>query len=179
PNSAGSHTRRRNSTPMALNPQTYSGATINASLVALYKSSVLSLTDQVNEFLIGAGASAGSLSVDWTSSNALFSVWIGINGIGNSYLFSSFSDRYFALINKFVSPGGRSFLFINVPLIDRSPLMLVQSSSSQALEKSVISGFNSKLASRVASLSSNYSDVQTFLWDSNTYFTETLGNPTA
>ncbi|KIY48626.1 hypothetical protein FISHEDRAFT_73447 [Fistulina hepatica ATCC 64428] len=56
-----------------------------------------------------------------------------------------------------------------VPPINRSPLMFAQPPSSQALEKSVISDFNSKLASHVASRSSNYSDVQTFLWDSKVY----------
>lgn len=61
----------------------YGGATINASLVAPYEPTVLSLVDQVNEFL-GTVASKPA-STPWTSSNALFSFWIGINDIGNSW----------------------------------------------------------------------------------------------
>ncbi|KIY48827.1 hypothetical protein FISHEDRAFT_73259 [Fistulina hepatica ATCC 64428] len=138
---------------------------------------------------MGAGASVGS--VGWTSSNVLFSEWTGINDIGNSECESgdrdafsdTFLDSYLALTNKFSKEhyfvfsstrtldcmhseaGGHSFLFVNVPPIDRSPLMLAQPSSPQALEKSMISGFNPKLA--------------TSLWDSKAYFTEIFDDPTA
>jgi hypothetical protein len=68
----------------------YGGATIDASLVAPYEPTVLSLTDQVNQFLSGAGTK--SSSTPWTSSNSLFSVFIGINDIGNSYYQSGDRD---------------------------------------------------------------------------------------
>lgn len=87
----------------------YGGATIDASLVAPYESTVLSLTDQVNEFLTGAGTKPAA--TPWTSADALFSIWIGVNDIGNSYGNggdrSAFSDTllnaYFALVQKLVS----------------------------------------------------------------------------
>ena len=142
----------------------YGGATIDASLVTPYEPTVLSLTDQVNEFLDTAAGKP--TSTPWTSSNSLFSIWIGINDIGNSYYLSG--DRYafdntllnaeFALVQKLVcdltfhgsclshlsfvsvvrdhplhsvdylisshsNTGARKFLFINVPPIDRSPLV--------------------------------------------------------
>ena len=68
----------------------YGGATINASLVQPYEPTVLSLIDQVNEFM-GQAASKPAFA-PWTSSNALFSVWIGINDIGNSYYQSGDRD---------------------------------------------------------------------------------------
>ncbi|TFY55804.1 hypothetical protein EVG20_g9187 [Dentipellis fragilis] len=140
----------------------YGGATINATLVAPYEPTVLSLIDQVNQFL--AQPNVGTGDKIWTSSNALFSVWIGINDIGNSYYQSgsrdAFSDtlldNYFELIEK---------------------LMLAQGASAQALEKSVIAGFNSKLATRVTNLTTTHSGVKTWLWDSNTAFTQVLNNP--
>ena len=61
----------------------YGGATINASLVQPYESTVLSLIDQVNQFL--AGAANKPATSPWTSENSMFSFWIGINDIGNSY----------------------------------------------------------------------------------------------
>ena len=61
----------------------YGGATIDASLVAPYEPTVLSLTDQVNQFL--SGAAEKPAAAPWTSENSLFSFWIGINDIGNSY----------------------------------------------------------------------------------------------
>lgn len=68
----------------------YGGATIDASLVAPFEPTVLSLTDQVNQFLSGAGTKPAS--APWTSSDSLFSVFIGINDIGNSYYLSGDRD---------------------------------------------------------------------------------------
>jgi hypothetical protein len=70
----------------------YGGATIDATLVAPYETTVLSVTDQVNEFL-GTVASKPA-STPWTSANALFSVWIGVNDIGNSYYASGDRGAY-------------------------------------------------------------------------------------
>lgn len=87
----------------------YGGATIDASLVKSFSSTVHSLTDQVNEFL--STVANKPASTPWTSSNALFSIWIGINDIGNSFQRSGdrghFSDillsAEFALAQKLVS----------------------------------------------------------------------------
>jgi len=68
----------------------YGGATIDASLVVPFEPTVLSLTDQVNQFLSGAGTKPAS--TPWTSSDSLFSVFIGINDIGNSYYLSGDRD---------------------------------------------------------------------------------------
>ncbi|KAJ6582626.1 hypothetical protein DFH09DRAFT_1145651 [Mycena vulgaris] len=162
----------------------YGGATIDAKLVVPYLPTVLSLTDQVAQFLAGAGKKP--TTAPWTSANALFSVWIGINDIGNS--FSSGGDRnafsdvllnaYFALVQKLYGAGARNFLFINVPPIDRSPLMLAQSTTQQALEKTVLAGFNSKLAAKITAFKANNSGVTTWTWDANAAFTSILNAPT-
>ncbi|THH20493.1 hypothetical protein EW146_g887 [Bondarzewia mesenterica] len=141
----------------------YGGATIDANLVTPYEPTVLSLTDQVNIFL--AQSTLGTGTKIWTSSNALFSFWIGINDIGNSYYLSgdrdAFSDTlldaYFALVDK---------------------LMLAQGTSATSLEKSVIAGYNSKLVTQASNFKSTNSGVQTWLWDSNTRFSEILDSPT-
>ena len=61
----------------------YGGATIDSALVAPYEPTVLSVKDQVAQFI--SGAAAKPASAPWTAANAMFSVWIGINDIGNSY----------------------------------------------------------------------------------------------
>ncbi|KAK0196260.1 SGNH hydrolase-type esterase domain-containing protein [Armillaria mellea] len=163
----------------------YGGATISADLVTPYEPTVLSLTDQVNQFLTNYADKPST--TPWNSADTLFSVWIGINDIGNSYYLGgdrdAFSDTlldaYFALVQQLVNTGARNFLFVNVPPIDRSPLMLAQSDWSQTTEKSVIEGFNTKLTARAASLKANHSDVATWIWDSNTAFTAILDNPTS
>ncbi|EIW54084.1 uncharacterized protein TRAVEDRAFT_39742 [Trametes versicolor FP-101664 SS1] len=162
----------------------YGGATINASLVQPYEPTVLSLIDQVNQFL--GGAAKKPANAPWTSANSLFSVWIGINDIGNSYYLSgdrdafsdSLLDSYFGQVEELYNVGARNFLFINVPPVDRSPLMLAQAASAQALEKQVIAGYNSKLSARVAAFKASHTGVSTWEWDSNTAFGTVLDNPT-
>ncbi|KAF5355158.1 hypothetical protein D9756_005598 [Leucocoprinus leucothites] len=161
----------------------YGGATIDANLVAPYTPTVLSLTDQVNQFLNGAAKKP--TSTPWTSSNSLFSVFIGINDIGNSYYLSgdrdAFSDTllnaYFALVQKLYNAGGRTFLFVNVPPIDRSPLMLAQGQSACAAENLVITHFNTKLAAKIASFKASNSGVTTYTWDSHSQFATILNSP--
>ncbi|CAE6333573.1 unnamed protein product [Rhizoctonia solani] len=134
----------------------YGGATINATLVQPYIPTVLSLIDQVSIFLDNKAVAP------WTASNSLFSVFIGINDIGNSWYQSgdrgAFSevllDSYFGLIKKIYDVGGRNFLFVNVPHVDRSPLMLSQSEDSRKAEAAVIDGFNAKLAARASAFAS-------------------------
>ncbi|EIM80926.1 uncharacterized protein STEHIDRAFT_182917 [Stereum hirsutum FP-91666 SS1] len=167
----------------------YGGATIDASLVTPYEPTVLSMTDQVNEFL--AQPNIGTGSKVWTSDNSLFSFWIGINDIGNSYYESgdrdAFSDvlldAYFALVQKTVSPctdaGARNFLFLNVPPVDRSPLMVPQGTAATSLEKSMITYYNAQLAVRATNFSSTHTGAQTWVWDANAAFSAILDDPTA
>ena len=61
----------------------YGGATIDANLVTPYLPTVISLTDQINQFL--ASYADKPESAPWRSENTLFSVWIGINDVGNSW----------------------------------------------------------------------------------------------
>ena len=58
--------------------------------MAPYEPTVLSLGDQVNQFLNQSNVGSGDKI--WTSDNALFSVWIGINDLGNSYYESGDRD---------------------------------------------------------------------------------------
>ncbi|KAG9041964.1 hypothetical protein FS837_011514 [Tulasnella sp. UAMH 9824] len=162
----------------------YGGATIDATLVTPYLSTVKSLTDQVNQFVANLGPKPSY--APWTSSNSIFSFFIGINDIGNSYYLSgdrsAFSDTlltaYFAQVQKVYDAGGRNFLFINVPPIDRSPLMIGQGSSSTTLEKSVIETYNTKLAAKVSAFQSSHSGTTTWLYNSNAKLTQILNSPT-
>ncbi|KAK0468880.1 hypothetical protein IW261DRAFT_1517326 [Armillaria novae-zelandiae] len=151
----------------------YGGATISADLVTPYEPTVLSLTDQVNQFLSNYASKPST--TPWTSADTYY---LG----GDRDAFSdTLLDAYFALVQQLVcrNTGARNFLFVNVPPIDRSPLMLAQSDWSQTTEKSVIEGFNTKLTARAASLKANHSDVTTWIWDSNAAFTAILDNPTS
>ncbi|KAJ7737093.1 fungal cellulose binding domain-containing protein [Mycena metata] len=165
------------------------GATINATLVAPI---TLALPDEVEQFLVGAVTK--SETSPWTSENALFSVWIGINDIGNTFYLNgsrdAFSDvlldDYFAQVQRLVlvrlifsEVGGRNFLFINVPPTYRAPLLVSFFSPAQLLtEKSVINTYNAKLVAKVAEFKKKNHGVTTWVYDAYSIFTAILDDPT-
>ncbi|KAJ3932786.1 MAG: hypothetical protein NXY57DRAFT_1070909, partial [Lentinula lateritia] len=174
----------------------YGGATIDSSLVAPFEPTVLSVTDQVNQFLDTAASKPAE--TPWTSENSLFSIWIGINDLGNSYYLSDNRTSFdttllnaeFALVQKLVSSpllrplkrnnvGARNFLFLNVPPTDRSPLMLSQDAQAQAMLKANILDFNAQLIEFTNDFKASNAGVTTFLWDANAAFTTILDDPTA
>ncbi|KAG2420450.1 hypothetical protein HFD88_000062 [Aspergillus terreus] len=64
----------------------------------------------------------------WSSSNAVFGSWIGVNDAGNSWWFSDpqnftsvWANKYESLFQQIYRDGGRKFLILNVPPIQRSP----------------------------------------------------------
>ncbi|KAJ7816853.1 hypothetical protein B0H14DRAFT_2374378 [Mycena olivaceomarginata] len=167
----------------------YGGATINASLVTPFEPTVLSLIDQVNEFLTG-GVASKPATTPWTSADALFSVWIGVNDLAGSYFQLETAERDMpstlsvyrtALAHLALdcsTAGARNFLFLNVPRVDLTPLIIQEGAAAQAQLKAVITDFNTRLATRVASFKASNSGVTTWLWDSNAVFTTILSAPT-
>ncbi|KAG6847869.1 hypothetical protein H0H93_005338, partial [Arthromyces matolae] len=190
----------------------YGGATINATLVPPTYSYILTLADQVDEFLKGAGTKPAT--TPWTSDNALFSIWIGINDIGNNYSSNydyptqtdSLLTAYFALVQKLVRQlvrfffstptqvpqidrglnenansaiGARNFLFVNVPPVNRTPMMTAQGPCARYYEANFIQTFNSQLLTFVASFEQTNPGVSTYFWDSNALFTAILNDPIA
>ncbi|KAF6748731.1 fungal cellulose binding domain-containing protein [Ephemerocybe angulata] len=162
----------------------YGGAVINETLVTPWQPGLKHLTDQVAQFLEGAGPKKGGEK--WTGVNSLFSVFIGINDIGNSWYLEGdrdafaevLLDNYFQLVQKLYDIGGRSFLFVLVPPIDRSPMMAAYGPESQAGEKKVLAGFNSRLINRVELFGKSNSGVKTYIYDSVAQYNEILDNPT-
>lgn len=162
----------------------YGGATVNATLVPPYTPSVLSLIDQVNQFTAGYTGAANRQPA-WSGDNTFVATWIGINDIGNSYYQpgdrAAFNgvlvEQYFAQMARVAAAGARNFVFLNVPPVDRSPLMLPQSGAAQ--EKVVINDFNAKVAARAAAFAASNPGVKTWVVDTNTLVGGLLNAPQA
>ncbi|CAK5266684.1 unnamed protein product [Mycena citricolor] len=149
----------------------YGGATINGTLVPPYLPTVLSLIDQVTEFTTGPIVKK-PVNAPWTSSNALFSIWIGINDLGNTFtnpnitsLNNVFMSEYFVQVEK-----------LSLQLTESQ--IMSQGASNSALEKVAIADYNAKLKTNVASFAASHAGVKTWLWDSNTVFNTVLDSPT-
>lgn len=163
------------------------GATTDAALVTPFEPTVLSFVDQVAQFdSILASKPAGA---EWSSDNSLFAIMIGINDVGNSWSWTNVTqsgfhmtllDRYFGLVEDLFSHGARSFLFINVPAIDRAPLFVndAQGVGATAQIRNSLADYNLQFANRVAQFKSAHSaDLdQVVLVDSNRLFNTLLDN---
>jgi len=98
----------------------YGGATVDATLVTPYATTVLSFIDQVNQFTQYFASKPSA--VPWTSANTLFAVWLGVNDVGNSYgnsgedaLLDKIIAKYFSECQILYNAGARYFLFLTVP----------------------------------------------------------------
>ncbi|KAA8570500.1 hypothetical protein EYC84_002769 [Monilinia fructicola] len=154
------------------------GATTNASLVAPYAPTVLSLIDQVDQFVqyIPSGP--------WSSSNALFGIWMGVNDVGNAYYLANYTtvlgqimDSYFAEVQRLYRAGGRNFLFLTVPPTQDSPLFIGQGAAVQASLETAISQYNAAIVSRVAAFKAANAGSTTWVYDTQIPFLAAINNP--
>ncbi|EWC44477.1 hypothetical protein DRE_06745 [Drechslerella stenobrocha 248] len=158
----------------------YGGATIDAALVTPYTSTVLSLTDQTNQFL----STYASGNPSWTASNTLFSVFIGINDIANSWWrpnWLTFIDTLltaeFALVAKMYDVGGRKFLISNIPAIERSPMMLADSQASRDALKAALALWSTKLQTYITNFQATHSGTTFWFYDSYADYNYVLDHP--
>ncbi|KAJ5669083.1 hypothetical protein N7462_010153 [Penicillium macrosclerotiorum] len=157
------------------------GATIDNSII---NAGVEDMTTQVADFQ-GTYSKKPS-SAPWTSSDGVFGFWIGINDVGwdfsstnASVIVPELMAQYKSLIEEIYSDGGRKFLFLNVPSVSRSPYILDQGESVSELHAAWTTVFNNGLSAMIKDFKTNHKDVVTVLYDSWTFMTGILDNPTA
>jgi len=163
------------------------GATIDAALVPPFQPTVLSIVDQVtqfNQFLAQKPAGA-----QWSSDNALFAFWIGINDVGNSFgwigtnvtspgiFYSKLMSRLTTQIESLYQHGARNFVFLTVPPTNRAPLWLQQGSTVATKNKDLVSLFNTQLVSTVRAFQARHRDIQrATVFDTQGVFNTLLDN---
>ncbi|KAG2025765.1 hypothetical protein GB937_002487 [Aspergillus fischeri] len=156
------------------------GATINGSLVG---STANDLVGQVKTF--DATYSSKPASAPWSFEDAVFAFWIGINDIGNAYYRTNASTFVPQLIGRLedlakdiYSSGGRKFLFVNVPPINRTPMFIQQGDWAIEHSAAYLAFYNQQLATMVERFKSNNTSVTAVLYDSWSFMTKVLDNPT-
>ncbi|MCJ1442969.1 MAG: hypothetical protein MMC23_003466 [Stictis urceolatum] len=161
------------------------GATTDASLVAPYAPypTVLSFINQVQEF--SSSLATKPSYAPWTSTNALFSVWMGVNDVGNGWYQSNWStlvteilDQYFKQVQILYNAGARKFLFLQTPPIYLTPNIIAQGGSTDQL-KAAIKTYNDLVASKAASFKAANSGTTTWVFDTTSSFTGPTSNPSA
>ncbi|KAG6872609.1 hypothetical protein C0995_008354 [Termitomyces sp. Mi166 len=129
---------------------------------------VLSIVDQVSQFKqILASKPVGA---QWDSSNTLFAFWIGINDVGNSFVW----------LEILYQEGARSFLFLTVAPTDRAPLFLQQGSNVVKCLHPLIANYNAQLAAIVENFKTKHKNLdQVTVFDTQPIFNTLLNNANA
>ncbi|KAK4556665.1 hypothetical protein LTR86_006236 [Recurvomyces mirabilis] len=161
----------------------YGGATVDSALVKPYLPTVLSLKDQIQTEYLPLYANHPA-SFNWKANDTLFALFFGINDVGNAYgeangtlVLSLDVQEYASLVDSLYKSGARNFLFLNVPPVDRSPLTVGQGGTASATEAKVIAAYNANITALAANLTKTYSDAFTYVFDTNTAFTQVLDDP--
>lgn len=170
----------------------YGGATVDSDLVEPYDPSVISMKEQIrSQFLPGyTGDSPTAPSApDWQGEDSVFAFWIGINDVGNSWwyeepklseLYDEIFTLYADLVAQIYDVGGRNFVFLNVPPVDRSPMMIDQGPEAAEGEKKIIARWNELVEGIAIDLKTTHTDeVNVWTYDTNLSFGEVLDDPTA
>ncbi|CAI4213431.1 unnamed protein product [Parascedosporium putredinis] len=168
----------------------YGGATVDSALVEPWQPTVLSLRDQVADlFLPNYAPGATEAAPFWDPTTTVFGVWIGINDVGNSFwsgdeatteLYAQIFDVYAGLVADLYAAGGRNFVFINVPPVQRSPLILGQGEEAIALEEGALAKFNALVDGLAKDLKTAHkNDANVWVYDSYKSFGDVLDDVAA
>ncbi|KAF8743159.1 PFU (PLAA family ubiquitin binding), partial [Rhizoctonia solani] len=129
----------------------YGGATTDSKLVTPYLPTVQSFVDQGNSW--------------W---------W---NNVTQAGFHQTLLDRYFSQVDELYKRGARSFLFLNVPPLERAPLFIEQGATTVKAVMASTDDFNKQLAQRVKQFQKTYKGLgQVTLYDAHKTFNVQLDN---
>ncbi|OOF96097.1 carbohydrate esterase family 16 protein [Aspergillus carbonarius ITEM 5010] len=181
PNWIGYLTTTENSSLVLSYNLAVGGATIDNSLVSAYAGDVSSQVKLFEDVY-----STKPTSAPWTSENAVFGVWIGINDIGNAFYNTDaetftpkLTSRLQSLMQEIYDNGGRKFLFLNVPPTNRTPMFIDQGNETTAEVASYLEVYNRNLKSMVEGWARERGDITTVFYDAWSFMSKVLNDPTA
>lgn len=168
--------------PVQLWDFAFGGADISVEYLPLHHNWSVQLVNQTEQFL-RYGQPALRDIVD--PERALVAVWIGINDIGDSSElavdFPSFYEQLVAtMFEEAVAPmhaaGYRSWLFMNLPPLDRTPGNVVRADGPLP-NKTMIGWWDDTLERHAAAFAEENEGVTALVFDSNTFLNYVLDNP--
>lgn len=88
-------------------------------------------------------------------------------------------DTYFAQVETLYESGARSFLFLTVPPIDRSPLMIQNGEYTTSGVKASTADYNFQLSERAAAFVQAHPDSEAKIYDTSRVFNTLLNSADA
>lgn len=151
-----------------------------------------SLKDQVlRDFIAGYFYKNAPEAPDWNSGNSLFTIWIGINDVVGSYArgpdgpegTKALNERIFGTYTQLTeilySHGARNFVFLNVPAVDRSPVITERGPRDVVLLAADLNDFNNMVTKMAWDLKHKYDGINAWVYDSRADFNRVLNDPHA
>ncbi|KAJ5487659.1 hypothetical protein N7530_001959 [Penicillium desertorum] len=157
------------------------GASLDNSLITTNTEE--DMVTQVASFETAYGMKSDT--APWTSDNAVFGFWIGINDIGWAWssndanvLIPKIMAQYKAQAEKIYASGGRKFVFLNVPPTSRSPQIASEGTTAAAGHAKWLASFNAALKTMVDEFIADNSGTTTVLYDTFAFMSKVLDAPT-
>jgi phospholipase/lecithinase/hemolysin len=111
---------------------------------------------------------------------------MGVNDVGNAWYASNWTSiasavvtRYFQETQIMYNAGARNFLFLTVPPIQYTPLMVAEGTTTQSEVGTAITYFNGLLTAAAASFKFANSGSTVYVYDTTAPFMTAINNPTA
>ncbi|KZS92110.1 hypothetical protein SISNIDRAFT_474841 [Sistotremastrum niveocremeum HHB9708] len=128
---------------------------------------VQGVINQVNDYF-----TPNQESIQWYPNDTLFVTWVGINDVGSFVDPERAIRELISLQKDLYALGGRNFLFIDVPPIDRSPAGLDLDMTPDRYEE-----WNSTLSTALLKFSEKHDEATVLLFSAWDTFTKILDDP--
>ncbi|KAF7587255.1 hypothetical protein BBP40_007494 [Aspergillus hancockii] len=158
----------------------FAGADISVEHTPLHHNFTVSLVNQVTQYR-RYGYPVLKHVVE--PSSTLVAIWIGINDINDSAkydvhfptFYNELMDTLFASVQVLYSLGYRSYLFVNLPPLDRTPANQVRASPSP--NSTQVTWFNDALAQHAGSFNERHSDTNVLVFDAHSVLSDMMDFP--
>ncbi|KAJ1304684.1 hypothetical protein OPQ81_005823 [Rhizoctonia solani] len=177
----GCYEGRPSECPRILWDFAFGGAPIDSEIVALEVDWIIPLTGQAVQWV----QARNDKLLEAPGNSSLATFFIGINDMLGTMSWKNVSDwnafwngaldSYFSVVGKVYDTGLRSFLFLNVPSLDRAPGLA--GSSDVANHAAQVKTFNSLLEQRINDFKGSKCDVSVATFDIGKLVASILDNP--
>lgn len=146
----------------------------------LHHNYTVSLVNQITQFKSYA---APVLQTFLPPSKSLIAIWIGINDVGDSSkyavdfptFYGNLTRTLFASVNELYNLGYRSYLFMNLPPLDRTPGN--QATATPHPNATQVAWYNDALATKAEQFGKEKGDVEVRVFDAHARLSAMLDEP--
>ncbi|KAJ5194187.1 Lipase GDSL [Penicillium cf. griseofulvum] len=161
----------------------FAGADISTEYTPLHHNFTVSLVDQINQFRQHGHPALQHNLPGFKQDKTLIALWIGINDINDSAkyavdfptFYKSLTDTLFASVETLYRLGYRSYLFMNLPPLDRTPGNQAKSNPSPSAAQ--VGWYNAALADQAAAFGEKHKEAQVMLFDAHARLAAMLDEP--